>query len=355
MSKQKDFNTILDECLDRLLFNGETPEQCLGDYPDLADELRPLLEAAVMTSGLSALGPDPAFKSRARTELHAVLREAEEKRSRSFFSFEWQWSRVTAAVAAVLVLLVGVGGTAYAATGSMPDDFLYPVKRATEQVQLAFTFTSLGKAEAYARIANTRIEEIIYLANADKPEAEISLLASTLNSNLENIAELSYETHRKGVTTESADSGGMAVTTAMSEERTVSKGASIPDTVTGETAESRPETEEETVAEAPQSVVTPDADESIDIAMEQPEAAKLFTAPAAEAAASRPVFEEPKEAWLTGTPKQQLNASIINQANSNIQRLRELLDVVPESVRPAIERAIALSEAGYEIAINSLK
>ncbi|GAI42438.1 unnamed protein product, partial [marine sediment metagenome] len=43
MSKEKEFDNILDECLERLLVNGETIEQCLQSYPEQAANLKPLL------------------------------------------------------------------------------------------------------------------------------------------------------------------------------------------------------------------------------------------------------------------------------------------------------------------------
>ena len=68
----------------------------------------------------------------------------------------------------LVVCLVG-GGTVFAASGSMPDSPLYPVKLATEHVQLALTFSDIGKAEANARLADKRVQEIVYLTGKDKP------------------------------------------------------------------------------------------------------------------------------------------------------------------------------------------
>jgi hypothetical protein len=101
MGKEKEFNDILDECLDRLMFKGDTVEQCLADYPQYADELKPLLEASLVTSRISSLEPDQEFKAKARNELFEVLRKAEEKRSRSMFRFGWQprWAGIVAVIA----------------------------------------------------------------------------------------------------------------------------------------------------------------------------------------------------------------------------------------------------------------
>ena len=47
----------------------------------------------------------------------------------------------------------------------MPGSPLYPVKLATEQVQMALTFTSDGKAELYAELADRRVDEIAHAVN----------------------------------------------------------------------------------------------------------------------------------------------------------------------------------------------
>jgi hypothetical protein len=111
---------------------------------------------------VSAIEPRPEFKAQARYQLQSALRAAETKK-RPFF-WTW-WPRWATAVAMALVLLVAGGGTVAAASGSMPDSPLYPVKLASEQVQLTLTTSSLGKAELQIRLADKRVAEIIYLAD----------------------------------------------------------------------------------------------------------------------------------------------------------------------------------------------
>ncbi len=47
--KTEEFNNILDDCLERLLFKGETIEQCLQSYPEYAADIEPLLRTAMAT------------------------------------------------------------------------------------------------------------------------------------------------------------------------------------------------------------------------------------------------------------------------------------------------------------------
>ena len=186
MNKNRKFNDILDECLERLLAKGETLEQCLQSYPEQAAELKPLLETALATKWASAIEPRSEFRARARYQFHSALQTIESKRP--FFSWLPRWATVVAMVLALL--LAGGGGTvAAAAAGSMPDEPLYPVKMASEQVRLALTPSPLGKAELYASLADKRVTEIIHVAN--KGDARrVELTTQRLNYVLTRIAVL---------------------------------------------------------------------------------------------------------------------------------------------------------------------
>jgi len=185
MNKNREFDDILDECVERLLAKGETLEQCLQSYPEQAAELKPLLETALATKRASAIEPRPEFRARARYQFHSALQTIESKRP--FFSWLPRWATVVAI--ALALLLVGGGGTVAAAAGSMPDEPLYPVKIASEQVRLALTPSSLGKAELYANLADKRVAEIIYVANKGDAR-QVELVTQRLNYVLTRIAIL---------------------------------------------------------------------------------------------------------------------------------------------------------------------
>ena len=128
MKTDKEFNNILNECLERLL-KGETVEQCLKSYPEQTAELKPLLETALAAKRASAIKPRADFKARARYQLRSALSETAPRPSLGWFP---RWATVTAIV---LVLLLVGSGTVIAAGNSMPDSPLYPVKLATEEAQ----------------------------------------------------------------------------------------------------------------------------------------------------------------------------------------------------------------------------
>jgi hypothetical protein len=189
--ENKDFDDILNECLERLLIKGETVEQCLAGYPEQAAELRPLLETALATKKASAIQPRPEFRARARYQFHSAIQS--KKPGRLFFGWQPRW---VATLAIVLVLLLAGSGTVAAASGSMPGEPLYPVKIVSEQAQLAFTPSTQGKAELYTRLADKRVAEIIYVA--EKGDArQVGLVAQRLDNYLVRIASL--------VSTESSD------------------------------------------------------------------------------------------------------------------------------------------------------
>jgi hypothetical protein len=279
--------------------------------------------------------------NRARAEMHSILQKTEEKKKRSLFGFGWHRSLVTA-MSVILAVFVITGGTAAVASNAMPDNFLYPVKLVTENVQLAFTFTNLGKAEANARIADTRVDEIIYLANGDNPDAgEIDVLATNLNTNLLNIAVYSSKLEDESVKT-MATSGEERMISVTAED-TAAQSAdedensvgimAIPEAVTGEGSES----EDSAVAGGS----TPKALPSPEVTVEVPSSA-IKAAP------------EDYGQDTTANSRYALNTTVTEQAVINISRLYKLLSIVPPSVRPLIERVIALTEEGYNIAINSL-
>jgi len=302
MRKSREFDDILDECLERLLVKGETVEQCLGSFPEHTDALRPLLETAMSVKQASAIQPRSEFRDKARYQLHSAFQEVESKRRRPFFGWSWQPRWVTV-VAVVLVVLLAGGGTVAAASGSMPDNPLYPVKLATEQVQLFFTPSALGKAELYAKLAEKRVLEIARMADESKPK-HIERATRRLDAYLTKIASL------------------------------VSAQEVVADVAMAPAVEEVPEAEEVLVVE------------EVPIVKEAP------------AVKEAPVLLERGKDVKGGGPgvnrRARLRATIVGHATNHPARLRALLKTVPQSDKPALLRAIAVSETAYEKALKSL-
>jgi hypothetical protein len=283
MKASKEFDNILNECLERLLFRGETIEQCLQSYPEQAAELKPLLETALVAKKASAIQPRAEFKARARYQFRSALQEMASRGSRPFWGWFPRWATV---VTIVLVLLLVGGGTVIAAGNSMPDNTLYSVKLATEQVRLVLTPSQIGRARLCAELADRRVAEIIYMANKGDAR-KVELITQRLDKRL-----------------------AMLVVLALAQK----------------------------AGEAPR---------------------VLAPAPAEEAPPPAPA-PPPGETWggedvsPQADNRAKLRMVVERYANNDTAALNAVLDKVPEAAKPALRRAIAVSEAGYQKALEAL-
>ena len=301
MMKDKEFDNILDECLERILTRGETIEQCLESYPEQSAELEPLLQTALLTKRASAIKPRPEFRERARYQLRSALQEMEEKRERRPFFFGWQ-PRWATAVIVVLVFLLASGGTVAAAGNSMPDEPLYPVKLATETVRLTLTPSALGKAELCVKLVDKRVEEIIKMADKGKMK-HVERTAQRLNTCLVMAANLA-----------------------------------APEAVPEEVLAPTPEAVPEEVPAPP-------------VAEEPPEKeAGVVMAPAPPAVEEAPV--PPGQVKLDKRAK--LKIMVARCAVEHPAALHVLLERVPESARPELLRIIMELDAEYEKTLEAL-
>src|ERR1035437_4072807 len=190
MNKNKQFAEILDKCLERLRQGGSI-EQCLTAYPDQAKELRPLLETVAMVKLVTAISPRPGLNAQLQQRLRTATQE-KPKRSNPLFGWSPRWATW---VGIALVLVMSGGSTVAAASSSMPDSVLYPVKQATEQVRLKLTFSDVGKEELYATLADVLVKELDYLSNkngavSSARTAKIEQVRRQLNTALDKVVVL---------------------------------------------------------------------------------------------------------------------------------------------------------------------
>jgi hypothetical protein len=304
----KEFDNILDDCLERLLVKGESLEQCLERYPAQADELKPLLETALVASEASAIQPRPDFRARARYQFHSALKEMAAGKSRSSWGWFPRWATV---VAVVLVLVLAGGGTVLAADSSMPDSPLYSVKLATEQMRLALTPSQMGKARLCAELADRRVVEIAYMA--DKGDAQqVELITQRLDDKLDLLVVL--------VGGEKAAEPGMLMVPA----------PTTPPATTSPTAPPPPTTE----------ATPPPAEETVPPVTAVPQEGRGWGGV--------------DESTQNGN-RAQLRDTLIRDAALNRAVLLDVLDEAPEWARDALRRALEVSEDGYEQALEALK
>jgi hypothetical protein len=149
-----DPDTALDQCL-AWLRAGKDMEGCLERYPEYAEELRPLLMLAIDVGRVTI----PAVPSMARAAGQRRMLAAHAKRVersaqthpvvRHVVRLAWAlvpgrpgslrpaWPAVVAVLIALLLATSGV--TVASSIGSLPGDSLYPVKLASQKLQLALT------------------------------------------------------------------------------------------------------------------------------------------------------------------------------------------------------------------------
>lgn len=184
---------VLDRCLEALR-SGESVDDCLSRHPDIADELRPLLTAAMAMTNVAPTRDDTSRRM-AHTRFEGAVRHhlATNRRTSSgrFSIREWwnsrtsAWSRVwvvgftTMAFFAILST-----GAAYASTDALPDSPLYPVKRATEHARLAITFSDDSRAIYHLELIERRTLELAAVAESGDAE-HVAQLSRDVLKNIE--------------------------------------------------------------------------------------------------------------------------------------------------------------------------
>ena len=185
MAKRKKLEAIFNECLEHML-RGESIDDCLERYPEEATELEPLLKTVSDFGQMaSSIQPRPEFKAQLHTRLEGASlysRQVRQMRGGSgFFGWQRAWA---VALPAILVVVLMSASTVAASSNALPDGVLYPVKIATEQVRVAFTFSDTGKAKVHAELAEDRAHEIAVMAQQGKAD-EVVMLTEKLANHME--------------------------------------------------------------------------------------------------------------------------------------------------------------------------
>jgi hypothetical protein len=91
-----------------------------------------------------------------------------------------------AIVASLVLIFGGWVATVNASFGSLPGDFLYPVKLATERVQLTLAATSEQKARLHTEFAGRRLDEVIEISSSSV-EGKVEKVRGAVESFKESI------------------------------------------------------------------------------------------------------------------------------------------------------------------------
>ena len=152
-----------EDCLNAVLKEGLSVEQALSRYPELADQLRPELDAALwLRNRRQAL-------SAHQWEIGLSRRRLENRLLKMRPNWPAYWHRLTLlrrTFQVAVLLLLGITlaqfnmKVAYASATSIPGDPFYPLKLAREQAQLALTFNQENEARVLLDIARQRSIEL---------------------------------------------------------------------------------------------------------------------------------------------------------------------------------------------------
>lgn len=149
----------LEYCL-RAIQDGASVEAVLTRYPEMADELRPLLEAARQARQLKGPGPSEAVIQRTRSRLMQQAAQMKPKRPAAVLPLA---QRLAFSLLMALVLMLSGTGLVRAASITLPGDNLYPVKRTWEGLRLQF-FVNPGRREALeSEYEQERLDEVAEL------------------------------------------------------------------------------------------------------------------------------------------------------------------------------------------------
>ena len=160
----------LEVCLNAIE-TGVDLDSALQLYPQLADELRPVLEASIQARSLAAPSVPQAAVQRGRARVlgHAaeMRRSAPRRRQRrSMFAFP----RLATSLAIALIFLLSGTGLVSASNGALPGDRLYTVKRSWEDLRLLLEFSPEGHEGLESEFEQERLDEISELLTEGRKE-----------------------------------------------------------------------------------------------------------------------------------------------------------------------------------------
>jgi hypothetical protein len=158
VTDNRDFDQILDICLDRLQ-TGATVADCLASYPQHAAQLAPLLQVASHLE--TPAGPTMSDQGLRAGEARLLAQAARlrARRKAGTLPVAGLIRRLAAAGIAGLVLVCGMLGVGTVSAASLPDSPLYPVKQATEAVVTWAAFTPQLQTTVHLAWAERRLDE----------------------------------------------------------------------------------------------------------------------------------------------------------------------------------------------------
>jgi len=164
-----DLVQALDLGLGALAAQGADLETVLAAHPDIAGELAPLLDlAAELRAVPAAPSPDVGFRRRLAADLATApppraLRRAAAPRNAGLLRRLWRSTAFMAASAATVLIFL-LSGMTFASASALPGDWLYPVKRGAERLQV--WLAPDDAVELHLGLAGLRLREALLVSGA---------------------------------------------------------------------------------------------------------------------------------------------------------------------------------------------
>lgn len=159
----------LEICLQEIE-NGADMETVLARFPNLAAELRPILETSIKARSMSAAEPSQEVIRRGRARVMqraAELRESKvAPRKRVIPAFQ----RLALSFSLAALLLLSGTGLLNASASALPGENLYPVKRTWEGVRLLLIFDKQARTLLEDQFEYERLHEVNELLTEGRHE-----------------------------------------------------------------------------------------------------------------------------------------------------------------------------------------
>ncbi|MGI5837498.1 MAG: DUF5667 domain-containing protein, partial [Chloroflexota bacterium] len=163
----KGLEEALAYCLERMERDDATLEEVVREYPELRGELEPLLKLAQGLRALPRVRAPESLRSSRRPvfpshDTHTGILFPRWRRiqpSAKLATVIW-CSALTRLAAGITLVFLLLGGVAVASANSLPDETLYTVKLAIEDLQLATASNPQTQVELEMQFASRRLEEV---------------------------------------------------------------------------------------------------------------------------------------------------------------------------------------------------
>ncbi len=162
MDKLYSIEEILDIAIDRLIA-GEHITIILADYPEFAEELRPMLESVVQLRQ----APAPEIDSSIQPLIKIITKMSNETSLVRQKIINFKSRKIVLRIAASIAIIFILGwGSVNAATNTVPGDWFYPIKLLTEKVRFMLSINREKKVELKITYSTERLKELVAKYNS---------------------------------------------------------------------------------------------------------------------------------------------------------------------------------------------